>query len=136
MLDSLKHNKMDRLVIHKSPVLEILERYELRDMIHTYQVGGSSNESELTTHFVLYRFGLTFTHHSGAEPGILECGELAGYRLQHEQHLPGILRGLHQYLVLESGAGKEFKVIIPFVESQKVHKMMWRLSCSRRKLSA
>jgi hypothetical protein len=108
-IETSKHPEIDRcLVVHDSPFLNILERFELRSMMLTYRMTSSDT---FLIHF--HRFGLTFSYDS--ECLEFNCHEISGYRLRMKQHLPGmLLHGLHQYLILDSFDQSSTKVIIPF----------------------
>ena len=102
----------DRLVIHDSPILSILERMETKAMIHTFFLPNDTYiESVLL--FELSRFSLTFSLKQGS--GVLKCLEIAGFQLAPAQHLEGMLPGLRNYLVLEHSSDEAVKkVIVPF----------------------
>lgn len=128
-------NSSQMLCIHNSPILTILERFESRELIHTFCFGGFNEDGEASTvKFDLYRFGLTFTCLFGArssnkiskvassrlskricvEDSCVACDQIRGYSLADIQHLSGILVGFHQYFVLTSADARNHKVIIPF----------------------
>ncbi len=106
----LNKGDMESLVLHDSKFLDTLERFESRCMMLTRCTTG------LEYRIHLHRFALEFRFSQDCEK--LLCSEIAGYHLRPNQHLKGHLRGLHQYLVLDSDDKKKTKIIIPFGEIQ------------------
>ena len=100
----------DTLSFYRSRFLEILEKFDVRDMIISKALHGGSREYLVTLH----RYSLSFCLKSQEIPTRLYCEELNGYFLRSQQYLPGHLRGLRQYIVLEHKNGDSLKVIIPF----------------------
>ena len=76
------------------------------------EISSNSTRKEYWTR--LHRFSLTFKFFKSDSTTKFHCSEVTGYHLRRSQHLPGHLRGLHQYLILDSEDGSKTKVIIPF----------------------
>ena len=102
----------DMLVLHKSPIITVLKRFESTEMIHTFRVLRADSDKDFCSRFELYRFGLSFTHMPKSPH--LDCDQIAGHRLAPTQHISGAFSGLQQYLVLQSSTTRIMKLIIPF----------------------
>ena len=91
---------MDTLVLHQqSRALDIIAKFEPKEYIH------SLVDEKDVLRFFCPRYKLTFE----LNQGVLHCREIAGYQLMHQQQLPGTLRGVNMYLLLEefeNGSGK------------------------------
>lgn len=103
-----KLHNLESLVIHESPYLHILKRFEDPDFIHTH-IKGCNDMYTLS----LYRFGLSFR--LAEKNTIFESCEISGYKLSTHQHFAGTFRGLENYLVLEKineSQGPDVKLIV------------------------
>ena len=74
---------MDSVLIHHSPFLNILERFEKRLMMITKAYHDRSRDYEYS--ISLHRFGLEFCFSEGCEK--FSCSEVVGYHLRPTQHL-------------------------------------------------
>ncbi|GFH58370.1 hypothetical protein CTEN210_14846 [Chaetoceros tenuissimus] len=102
----------DRLVMHQSTILNIFERVESKEVIHSYlctdEVSG-----EKCFRVELFRLGLTFSLVKGE--GVFKCHEVVGYQLASIQHLEVIPSGFSNYLLLENSEDKSLqRIIVPF----------------------
>eukprot|EP00979_Chaetoceros_neogracilis_P004738 scaffold823_cov145-Chaetoceros_neogracile.AAC.3 len=110
--DSSDGIRLERLFIHDSPILSILERIEAREMIHTFLVPSALSIKHLVI-FELYRFCLKFSLE--LDSGVLKCLTIVGYQLAPIQHLEGLFPGLRNYLILENSSDASLKkIIVPF----------------------
>lgn len=101
----LKHkHTMDTLVLHKSPVLNILSKFEPKEFIHSIIEPG---ENELKFYFSRYK--LTFKLHANS---VLKCHEIAGYQLLARQQIDDTFRGFSRYLLLGKCDGVGPKLIV------------------------
>eukprot|EP00957_Ditylum_brightwellii_P040064 3031760-Ditylum_brightwellii.AAC.1 len=78
---------MDVLVKHKSPVLDILSKFENRDYIHVLIASHQDNEYP-KIRFCFPRFGITVELRGND----LICQEIAGYKLSLCQQIQDSLR--------------------------------------------
>ena len=124
---------MDRLVVHDSPILNILERMETKDMMHTFLLPGGTDKEGIVL-FELYRFGLTFSLEPGSE--VIKCLEIAGFQLAPAQHLEGMFAGLCNYLVLENSSDASLKkVIVPFGDIKRDNDRSTRIALITKDLT-
>jgi hypothetical protein len=91
---------MDELVLHQSPALEILSKFEPKQFIHSLNTP-TADEYKSSIKFYLPRYKLTLQL-SGEE---LICKEISGYILKEQQQTDDVFRGCSKYLLLEKSSG-------------------------------
>jgi hypothetical protein len=106
-------NAMDTLVMHDSPVLDILSKFESKQYIHSLISSIGSDKLK----FYFPRYKMTFEHCQG----VIHCQEVAGYQLTEQQQTDEILRGTKTYLLLKKYRDDGPKLIV-FPEGQIVRK--------------
>lgn len=106
-------NSMDTLVLHDSPVLDILSKFESKQYIHSLISSVGSGKLK----FYFPRYKMTFEHCQG----VLHCHEIAGYQLMEQQQTDEILRGTKTYLLLKTHCDGDKKLIV-FPEGRIVRK--------------
>ena len=98
-------DSMDTLMVHQSPVLDILSKFEPKEFIHTMI---SSTDSNSTMKLYLRRFKWTLQ----LVGGVLKSQAIAGYQLAKHQQTDDTLRGSSRYLLLEKSGGVGRKMIV------------------------
>lgn len=96
---------MDSLVVHTSPVIGILAKFESSKYIH---VLSTETDGKERIKFEFVRFGLTFE----VKEGELVCLEIAGYKLANKQQLTDTLRGFDCYLMLRHIQKEEDQLLL------------------------
>lgn len=86
-------DNMDTLVLHRSPALDILSKFEAKEFIHSL-IEPSNNKMK----FYFPRFKMTFE----LCQGVLKCQEITGYQLIPHLQTGDTLRGTSRYLLLEN----------------------------------
>ncbi|KAL3804145.1 hypothetical protein HJC23_013664 [Cyclotella cryptica] len=102
-------DSMDTLVLHHSPVLDIISKFEPKQYIHSLISAAGTGKLK----FYLPRFKMTFE----LREGVLHCQEVSGYQLMIHQQTDETLRGVKTYLLLENSRGGREKIIL-FPEGQ------------------
>jgi hypothetical protein len=119
-VSSLKDG-LDRLVVHRSAAVAVLNKFEKLAFVHTYfECGGEGQELRTLPFKVeMPRFGLAFR--SSGSTGQLHSLQYVGYHLARNQQLRDTIVGFQQYLVLKrtradgqvGTAAGETKILVP-----------------------
>eukprot|EP00956_Cyclotella_meneghiniana_P007278 scaffold9913_cov36-Cyclotella_meneghiniana.AAC.17 len=96
-------DRMDTLILHQSPTLDILSKFEAKEFIHTL-VEPSNNKMK----FYFPRFQLTLE----LCQGVLKCQEITGYQLSNCVQTSDTLRGISRYLLLEKTTCSGHKMMV------------------------
>ena len=102
-----EHSSFDQLVIHDSPLIGIISKFESRKFIHIFKAENKQKEMNLIK-IHLPRFGLGFTS-KGTE---FWCDEIANFKLSPNQLANEISIRFNTYLVLEDD-NKRQTILVP-----------------------
>ena len=97
-----KLESFDRLVLHESPIIDILSKFESRRFIHIIQTQTGNKLALNAVKFYLPRYGLNFFVNKSE----LWCSEIVDYKLCRMQQTRKISRRFNSYLLLEEGYKK------------------------------